>query len=79
MGYDRWNAAVNNNNGGDESLPSDIANDESEVSQTNATISSPKIKYVSYDPYWGLSNQIQELLVASIWAKFLKRTLVLPK
>jgi hypothetical protein len=47
--------------------------------QTNATISSPKIKYLSYVPYWGLSNQIQELNVASNWAKFLKRTLVLPK
>jgi hypothetical protein len=35
-------------------------------------------RYLSYTPYWGLSNQLQELNVAANWAKYLDRTLVLP-
>ena len=35
-------------------------------------------RYLSYTPYWGLSNQLQELNVAANWAHFLDRTLVLP-
>ena len=44
-----------------------------------STISLITANYVSYTPYWGWSNQIQELNVAANWAKFLNRTLLLPR
>ena len=46
---------------------------------TVTTSSNSQSKYLSYTPYWGLSNQMQELNVAMNWAHFLNRTLILPK
>ena len=42
------------------------------------TLTADHSTYLSYTPYWGLSNQLQELNVAANWAKYLHRTLVLP-
>ena len=36
-------------------------------------------KYLAYEPYWGWSNQLEELKTMATFAKLTKRTLVLPR